>query len=211
MFDLTTLTVFAVASLTISLMPGPAMLYIVARSASQGRLAGLVSVLGLGVGGLAHVIAAGLGLSALLMSSALAFGVLKYLGAAYLVWLGLRTLFSRPKAEEPCRMRSEPLRRIFLQGCLVELLNPKTALFYLAFLPQFTDPGRGSVAAQAILLGLVFVVLAVLVDGAYALTAASAGRLLARRKHVVTGGRWIAGGVYLGLGALTAVSGSGKE
>ncbi|MEG6551651.1 LysE family translocator [Desulfocurvibacter africanus] len=211
MFDLTTLAVFAAASLTISLMPGPAMLYIIARSASQGRLAGLVSVLGLGVGGLAHVIAAGLGLSALLMSSALAFNVLKYLGAAYLIWLGLRTLLARPKAEEPCRMRAEPLGRIFFQGCLVELLNPKTALFYLAFLPQFTDPARGSVAAQAILLGLVFVVLAVLADGAYALTAATAGRLLAGKRHVVTGGRWIAGGVYLGLGALTAVSGSGKE
>ncbi len=211
MFDLTTLTVFAVASLTISLMPGPAMLYIVARSASQGRLAGLVSVIGLGVGGLAHVVAAGLGLSALLMSSALAFNVLKYLGAAYLIWLGLRTLFARRQVEKPGRVRHEPLRRIFLQGCLVELLNPKTALFYLAFLPQFTDPARGSVAAQAILLGLVFVLLAVLADGMYALTAASAGRLLSRKRHVVTGGRWLAGGVYLGLGVLTAASGSGKE
>ncbi|HSD83688.1 MAG TPA: LysE family translocator, partial [Anaerolineae bacterium] len=148
MFNLPNLPVFLLAALILLLTPGPAVLYIVARSLDQGRLAGLVSVLSIEVGNSVHVLAAALGLSALLLSSALAFSVVKYLGAAYLIYLGLRRLLSRDAAQPTATLQRQSLRRIFRQGVVVAVLNPKTALFFLAFLPQFVDPARGSAAAQ---------------------------------------------------------------
>ena len=160
MFDASTLALFIGAALVFLLTPGPAVFYIVARSIDQGRTAGVISSLGLNTGTLFHVVAAAFGVSAVLMSSALAFSVVKYLGAAYLIFLGVRKLFSREEEKNVSAGQPQKLSRIFGQGVLVNLLNPKTALFFFAFLPQFADPARGSVAMQILLLGGILVVMA---------------------------------------------------
>lgn len=154
------------------------LLFIVARSLEQGRLAGLVSVLGVQLGAIVHVLFAALGLSALLMQSALAFGVVKYAGAAYLIYLGLRTLLARTDMPSEVEVEPKRLSRVLLQGFLVNLLNPKTALFFFAFLPQFVQPAHGPVAAQVVVLGLLFIGLALISDSLYALLAGNAGRLM---------------------------------
>ncbi|WP_030907011.1 LysE family translocator [Streptosporangium amethystogenes] len=205
--DLTMIALFVAATLALLLVPGPAVLYIVTRSVAQGRSAGLVSVLGIHLGSLVHVAAAALGISALLAASATAFAVVKYLGAAYLVWLGVRKLMTRPDpdgvAAPPVATRS----RIFWEGFVVNVLNPKTAIFFLAFLPHFTDPAAGPIAPQIVLLGLIWTALGMASDGVYALlSSAMAGRLRrsarARRRLDVTSGL-----VYLGLGAVAAFTG----
>ena len=137
-----TLVVFAVAAFVVLITPGPAVFYIVARSIDQGRVAGVVSTLGVGTGALIHVGAAALGVSALLMSSALAFSVLKYLGAAYLIYLGVRKFLVRDHAEQPRSLERRTLARTFYDGVIVNVLNPKTALFFFAFLPQFVDVSK---------------------------------------------------------------------
>ena len=165
---------FVVASVVLLLTPGPAVLYIVARSVEQGRAAGLVSVLGIHLGTIVHITAAAVGLSALVVSSALAFAIVKYLGAAYLVWIGIRTLLARaPDAAAPAPP-AEPLRRVLRDGFVVNLFNPKTAIFFLAFLPQFVDPGRGALPMQILVLGLTFMGLGMVSDGMFALVAGSA-------------------------------------
>ncbi len=169
-----TLALFAAAALALIVVPGPAVLYIVAQSIDRGRLAGLVSALGVAVGGLVHVTAAAVGLSALVLSSATAFTVVKLAGAAYLIGLGLVTLLRRRPVEDVASPHERRLRRIFAQGIVVNVLNPKTALFFLAFLPQFVDPERGAVPVQLVALGLVFVVLAVVSDSVWALAAGTA-------------------------------------
>ena len=145
--DASTFGFFLVAALALLLVPGPAVLYIVARSMDQGRAAGLVSVLGVSLGSFVHVAFAAVGLSAILASSAAAFGVVKWLGVAYLVWLGLQRLLARDEEDVQLVIEPKRLPRIFSQGVIVNLLNPKVALFFLAFLPQFVDrrrvqPGR---------------------------------------------------------------------
>src|SRR5512134_3996287 len=137
MFELSQLYFFLGASLALLLVPGPAVLYITARSANQGRLAGLVSVLAIETANFLQAVAATLGLSAILLTSALAFDVVKYLGAAYLIYLGVRKLLVREQGEDGGEIKTEPLSRIYWQGFAINLLNPKTALFYFAFLPQF--------------------------------------------------------------------------
>jgi threonine/homoserine/homoserine lactone efflux protein len=205
--DLQTLLLFAAASLALLVVPGPAVMYIVTRSATQGRRAGIVSMLGIEAGGLVHVAAAGLGLSALLASSATAFTALKYLGAAYLVYLGIRKLRERDEdPDRPSGGRSRP--RLFWEGVLVQILNPKTAVFFLAYLPQFVDPTRGSVALQVVVLGLCFTALAVLSDGVYALAAGTAGGWLRARRNLSRRLVRLSGGVYIGLGAAAALSGA---
>ncbi|MFC1465217.1 MAG: LysE family translocator [Candidatus Brachytrichaceae bacterium NZ_4S206] len=199
---------FVLASLALLVVPGPAVLYIVARSVSQGRLAGVVSAAGVQVGASVHIVAAALGLSAVLLSSALAFNVVKYLGAAYLIYLGVRQWLARESATGEMAVPLESLRRIFAQGVVVNVLNPKTALFFFAFLPQFVDPASGNVAAQVLLLGLLFVTLAVINDGAYALLAGSLGNWLRSNRRFWVGQRLFAGAVYVGLGVTTALSGS---
>ncbi|HEV2870745.1 MAG TPA: LysE family translocator, partial [Actinomycetota bacterium] len=168
------LALFAVAAVTLLVIPGPAVLYIVTRSVDQGRAAGLASVCGVHVGTLLHVAAAALGLSALLVSSATAYDTVRWLGAAYLVWLGVRRLLARdedlPAAPGPDAHRLG-LGRIFAQGVVVNVLNPKTALFFFAFLPQFVDTSRGSVPFQVVVFGVAFVLLGFLSDGAYAVAA----------------------------------------
>jgi threonine/homoserine/homoserine lactone efflux protein len=206
-----TLALFLVAALALLLTPGPAVLYIVTRSIDQGRLAGIVSVLGIGIGTLFHVTAAALGASALLMSSALAFSVVKYAGAAYLIYLGVRKLLERQDTSQPEANGQRNLKRIFSQGVLVQLLNPKTALFFFAFLPQFVDVSRGAVAVQILFLGGLFAVLGILSDGSYALLAGTFGRWLKGNARFLRAERYFAGGIYVALGITTALSGSGKN
>ena len=208
--DAATLGVFVAAALALLLVPGPAVLYIVARSIDQGRSAGLVSVLGVHLGSLVHVAAAAVGLSSLLVSSAVAFSFVKYAGAAYLLYLGVRALIAR---EEPVdiELRPAPLRTLVRQGAVVNVLNPKTALFFLAFLPQFVDPDAGYVAAQLVFFGLVFVALGLVTDGLYALAAGTAGGWLRSSRFFAGARRWVSGTVFIGLGLVTALSGSRQK
>jgi len=204
------LALFLAATAALILTPGPAVLYIVARSLSQGRQAGLVSVLGIGAGNAVHAAAGVLGLAALLASSPLAFGAVKYLGAAYLVFLGVAKLLSPreagTRADGPGQGAAAP-RDVFRQGLVVALLNPKTALFFLAFLPQFVDPSRGAPWLQMLLFGGLFVGLAGVSDGGYALLAGSVGGWLRRHPAFAGRERFLSAGVYIGLGALAALSG----
>ena len=197
---------FIAASLVLLLTPGPAVLYIVARSVAQGRAAGLASVLGIHLGTIVHIVAAAIGLSALVVSSALAFAVIKYLGAAYLIWMGVRTLMAKdPDAEAPV-VRAGPLRRAFRDGFLVNLFNPKTAIFFLAFLPQFVDPTRGALHWQILVLGLTFMGLGIVSDALFALAAGSAGDFLRRSRRFLRFQRWFAGTSFIGLGVTAALA-----
>jgi threonine/homoserine/homoserine lactone efflux protein len=208
MLDWSNLTLFFVAALALLLMPGPAVLYIVARSVDQGRIAGLVSALGVNVGILFHVAAAALGLSAVLVTSALAFHVVKYLGAAYLIYLGVRKIFfEHDQPDALTHHERQPLSRIFSQGVVVNVLNPKTALFFFAFLPQFISPERGAVALQFLLLGLIFAGMAICSDSLYALLAGTAGQWLKGKPGFMRKQRYFSGGIYLALGLTTALSG----
>jgi threonine/homoserine/homoserine lactone efflux protein len=208
---LSSLSLFVVAALVLLLTPGPAVLYIVARSMDQGRRAGLVSVLGVHVGTLAHIAAAAAGLSALLAASATAFSVVKYLGGAYLIFLGVRRLLDRSGEAPSNRNRERRLRRAFLDGVVVNVLNPKTALFFLAFLPQFVDVARGGVGAQILGLGLLFVSLGLMTDGLYALGAGTAARWLRGNPRFVASERWISGSMYIGLGVAATVSSGSRK
>ena len=202
---------FVVAALALLLVPGPAVLYVVARSIHQGRRAGLVSVLGIHVGTLAHITAATLGLSALVVSSAVAFTAVKIAGAAYLIGLGLWTLFSS-RAEPDVALGGERnLRRAFAQGIVVNVLNPKTALFFLAFLPQFVDPNTPHPALQIAFLGVLFALLGLVTDSLWAVAAGTAGGMLRRSRRFVRTQRYVTGTVYVGLGVATALAGHAKE
>jgi threonine/homoserine/homoserine lactone efflux protein len=209
--DLGALGLFVVAAMVLAVTPGPAVLYIVTRSISQGRAAGVVSCLGVAVGGLVHVLAAALGLSAVLAASALAFDVVKYAGAAYLVYLGVRKLTQAPAATVEDAGGRRSLLRVFRDGVVVNVLNPKTALFFLAFLPQFVVPSRGDVPLQCAFLGSLFILIAFSTDTTWALLASGAGAWLRRHPRFVTTERYVSGSVYLGLGLATAVSGSGRK
>jgi threonine/homoserine/homoserine lactone efflux protein len=209
--DWSTLAVFSAAAMLLLVIPGPAVLYIVAQSVSRGRVAGLVSMLGIQVGGLVHVAAAALGLSALVVHSAVAFSVVKYAGAAYLVFLGVRRLLGRDASAREGVPQERPLRSLFAQGIVVNVLNPKTALFFFAFLPQFVDVARGDVAFQILVLGLVFIGLAVLSDGAYAIAAGSAAGWLSARRGFSGAERYVSGTVLVGLGLVTALSGAHRK
>jgi threonine/homoserine/homoserine lactone efflux protein len=202
--DTSTLLVFALAALALIVIPGPAVLYVITRSIDQGRAAGFVSVLGIAVGGLVHVAAATLGLSALLATSAAAFQAVKYLGAAYLIYLGIRRLLTRDERMTGDPIEPKPLGRVFRQGIVVNILNPKTALFFLAFLPQFADPATGPVPLQIAVLGVMFVLIAILSDGTYALIASSMRRVLrdSRRFGVIR--RYVAGTIFVSLGVAAA-------
>lgn len=208
--DPATIVVFAIASVALLVVPGPAVLYIVARSIDQGRSAGLVSVLGVTVGSAVHILAAALGLSAILVQSATAFNVVKYAGAAYLIILGVRKLRERDVVNVAAPSHA-PLMRIFRQGVIVNVLNPKVTLFFFAFLPQFVSVSRGAVAPQILMLGAVFLCIALISDGMYALASAKVGTVLRGNLRFARAQRWFAASVYLGLGLLTAVSGTRPE
>ncbi len=193
------------------MIPGPAVLYIVSQSIAHGRSAGLVSMLGVQVGGLVHVAAAALGLSALLLQSATAFNVVKYAGAAYLIFLGLRKLLSRERFETTGERPPRRLDKLFAQGVVVNILNPKTALFFFAFLPQFVDVEKGSVGLQIAILGVFFILIAVVSDGMYALAAGTASDWLRGNPRFLRAERWISGTVLVGLGVTAAFSGSNRK
>jgi len=210
MFESSQLIIFISASLALLLLPGPAVLYITVRSANQGRVAGLVSVLAIEAANLVQVTAAGLGLSAILLSSALAFDIVKYLGAAYLIYLGIKKLFTKEESNAGQEVKRESLSQIFWQGFAINILNPKTALFFFAFLPQFINPALGNVTIQTLLLGILFVALAFITDNIYAFIASSLAEKLNGNKNFQTGQRYFAGLVYIGLGITTALTGSRK-
>jgi threonine/homoserine/homoserine lactone efflux protein len=209
--ELSRYALFLVAALVLLVTPGPAVLYIVTRSIDQGRRAGLMSVFGVAVGSMIHVAAAALGLSALLASSAVAFNSVRYVGAAYLVFLGVRKFLSRGELSESPAERQCSSGRIFMQGILVNTLNPKTALFFFAFLPQFVIVSRGAVALQILFLGVTFTLLGVCSDGSWAMLAGTLGRRLKQNLRFVRAQRYFAGTVYVGLGLATAFSGSRRS
>jgi threonine/homoserine/homoserine lactone efflux protein len=190
---------FAAVSLLLLLTPGPAVLYIVARGLERGRRAGLVAAAGLATGGLVHVSAAAVGATAALAASPVAFAALRFGGAAYLIYLGVIELAGRPAAAAAPRAASR--RRIYADGILVSLLNPKAAVFFLAFLPQFADPARGPLAPQLLVLGAIFLALALVTDSAYALLAGSIGEALRSRAGAPRLLRYAAGSAYLALAA----------
>ncbi|HET9672461.1 MAG TPA: LysE family translocator [Actinomycetota bacterium] len=206
-----TFVAFATASIALLVVPGPSVLYVVTRSVHQGRAAGLVSVLGIHTGSIVHVAAAALGVSAILASSVVAFSVVKYAGAAYLIWLGVRALRRPEERVADGAVPRRSLRRIFAHGVVVNVLNPKTALFFLAFLPQFVDVSRGSVTAQVALLGLTFITLGFVSDGTYALLAARISRSVRGRARWDRLHRWVPGLTYLALGVASALGSSRRS
>ncbi|MEW6737282.1 MAG: LysE family translocator [Acidobacteriota bacterium] len=211
MLESSTLSLFIIACLVLLLTPGPAVLYIVARSIDQGRMAGFVSVLGLAIGTLFHITAAALGVSALLLSSALAFSAIKYLGAAYLIYLGIKKFLVKEELNKKEVTTGQSLGRIFYQAIVVNILNPKTALFFFAFLPQFVNTSKGSVTIQILLLGLIFVFMGVISDGLYAVLSGTIGNWLRGNLRFLRAQRYFAGSVYIGLGITTALSGSNRS
>ena len=211
MIDPAALLIFVTAALLLLLTPGPAVMFIVARSLEHGRTAGVVSAFGVAVASICHVVLAVMGLSALLMQSALAFSLVKYIGALYLIYLGIQAWRADSEGELRRRPARAALPRIFWQGFIVNLFNPKTALFFFAFLPQFVQPQRGAVTLQILLLGSLFVVLAIISDSAYAVLAGSVRHLVAGQTKVTRAWRRLASLVYIGLGLTTAVSGSSSK
>ncbi|HUL06379.1 MAG TPA: LysE family translocator [Candidatus Acidoferrum sp.] len=198
---------FAIAGFALLLVPGPAVLYIVGRSIEQGRVAGVVSVLGITTGTMVHVVAAVVGLSALVTQSVLAFSIVKYAGAAYLIYIGVRRLLSRKETSaEAVPLPQRSLRRLYSDGFVVNLLNPKTALFFLAFLPQFVE-GKVGVPSQIAFLGLLFAFMGMLSDTCYALLAGTAGGWMKRRRGFLKAERYLTGGVFVGLGLTAAFAG----
>jgi threonine/homoserine/homoserine lactone efflux protein len=205
------LLLFVSAALVLLAIPGPAVFYVTSRSIGHGRSAGLVSALGIGVGTLFHVAAAALGLSALLMSSAVAFSMVKYLGAAYLIYLGIQKILREEFVASLVPSAQIPLSRIFGQGIVVNVLNPKTALFFFAFIPQFVDVSRGKVAGQIMFLGLLFAVMGVLSDSVWALFAGTLAHALKRKTRWMLAQRYVSGGMLISLGLATAFAGSASK
>jgi threonine/homoserine/homoserine lactone efflux protein len=205
------LLLFVSAALLLLVIPGPAVFYIVGRSIGHGRGAGLVSALGISVGTLVHTAAAAVGLSALLMSSAMAFSAVKYLGAAYLIYLGVQKI----RRDESFVIEGDAprvkLSRIFAQGIVVNVLNPKSALFFFAFLPQFVDPARGPVVPQILFLGTLFAVMGLTGDSIWALTSGTVAGLFRRNPRAMRTQRYVSGGILISLGVATAFAGPGKK
>jgi threonine/homoserine/homoserine lactone efflux protein len=199
------IALFCLASFALAVVPGPAVTYIVTQSIDKGRRAGLVSALGVASGGLVHVAAATIGLSALIASSATAFTTVKLVGAAYLIVIGIRRILS---GEEDAEVQVVPTRhrRLYMQGAVVNVLNPKTALFFLAFLPQFVDASQGSVPEQVALLGVLFVVIAFTSDAMYALLADLLAGKLRRSGTGAKVRRWVSGGIFIALGVTAATA-----
>ena len=211
MFVTTQLTLFIAATLALLIVPGPTVLYIIAPSLEQGRIAGLISVLGVSIASLVHVAFARLGILALLVKSATAFSLVKYLGAMYLIYLGLRTLTNKTRTVTVLEAKPLKLSRIFWQGFIVNLLNPKTALFFLAFLPQFVNPGHGAVWLQICILGMIFVGLAIVNDGLLAMVAGTVRPYLSGHRLVTQMHKDVSGSIYIALGITTALSGNGQH
>ena len=202
-----TLLLFAGAALALLVVPGPSVIYIVTRGIHQGRAAALVSVVGVTTATLVHTAFAAAGLSAILASSATAFSVVKYAGSAYLLYLAVRTWLDRSSEQLDLPRPTTRLRRVYVEGFLVNLLNPKTALFILALLPQFVDPARGAAGVQILVLGGILAGLGLLSDGTYALASGSIGSWLRRRRSIAGIQRRASAAIYAALGIGTALAG----
>lgn len=210
MFDAAHLAIFITATIALLIIPGPTVLYIVARSLEQGRIAGFISVLGIGCASIVHVIFAALGLSALIMQFVLAFNMIKIFGAAYLVYLGIRTLMNQNRPTEVSVIKTIKLSQVFMQGFIVNLFNPKTALFFLAFLPQFADPSRGPIWLQICILGAIFVGIAIVNDGLLALIAGTTKKFFTGSMITAQVQKYISGTIYIILGLAMAFSGNSR-
>lgn len=203
--DSETLGLFVTASLVLLLIPGPAVLYIVTRSVTQGTAAGLVSSLGLTLGSIVYIAAVALGVSALLLSSAVAFHIIRLAGAGYLVLLGIQKLLRR-RDSGAVAAKPESLRRVFLDGLVINLLNPKSVVFFFAFLPQFIRPDRGSPVKQVFLLGAIFVILGFMTDGMYAVLAGRLRHWMAAAMNRDLWQRYVPGSVFILLGLAAALA-----
>ncbi|NIR53039.1 LysE family translocator [candidate division KSB1 bacterium] len=211
MIEESKLLLFLTAAIILLITPGPAVLYIITRSVDRGPLAGIVSGLGLSAGSLIHLAATVLGVSALLLASTIAFNVVKYLGAAYLIYLGISRLLERNKSDSTHLNPQTNLKSVFYQGITVNVLNPKAALFFFAFLPQFVDPSRGAVTVQILTLGMIFILLGMMSDSLYALLAGTLGKWLKGNARFLQAQRFFAGWVYIALGLATVLTGARKK
>jgi threonine/homoserine/homoserine lactone efflux protein len=207
----TTLLAFSVAALVLLVIPGPSVLYIVSQSVEHGRRAGLTATLGVHTGTMVHLSAAALGLSAILVSSSLAFGVVKLVGAGYLIYIGLRALLGGGEQRTGTVRREARLSRIFRQGALVNVTNPKTALFFFAFLPQFLDRAAGPLPLQILVLGLVFTCLGLITDSSWALASGLAAVRIKGSPRFARIQRRVTGSLFIGLGLATAFIGSERR
>jgi len=196
---------FGIASIARLVIPGPAVIYVLNRSVADGRNAALAGVAGLEIGNFMHVIAATLGLSAIIAASATAFTTIKWAGAAYLVYVGVRTLLVTPTPPDS-KSASATARKSFTQGIVVNTLNPKVALFFLSYLPQFIDPDRGSPALQSFVLGTLFVILGSMTDATYALTASALRDRLLSGRALPFVQRYVAGSVFVALGVVASTA-----
>ena len=201
--SLSTLPVFIAASIVLLVIPGPAVLFIVARSGSQGRRAGLVSVLGVHTASIVHVLAAVAGLSAVVVASSIAFTAVKVVGGFYLIVLGVKSLRSARRSADVVAPTVRPEKRLFAEAFLVSLLNPKVALFFLAFLPQFVQRGHGPIWTQTLVLGAIYILLGLCSDSVYATIGARLGTRLSGRAAQLRATRYAEGGILVGLGVLT--------
>jgi threonine/homoserine/homoserine lactone efflux protein len=206
--DTQTIWLFCLAATALIVIPGPAVLYVVAQSVGHGRKAGLVSASGVASGGLVHVTGAAIGISGLLLSSATLFSAVKLAGAAYLIYLGGRRLLGLEASALVAPTAARSHGRLYRDGVVVNVLNPKTALFFYAFLPQFLDPQRGSVALQAAFLGVIFVAIALVSDSTWAVASGSAATWLKEKPVAARVERWVTGSVLVGLGAAAALTGT---
>ena len=203
--SLDTYLVFIATALALLAIPGPAVLYVVSRSVDQGRRAGLVSVLGITTGTLVHITAAAVGLSSLILASKTAFDAVRFVGAAYLIFLGVRRLLSKTEEESLDGPSAHSLRRIYAQGVVVNLLNPKTIVFIFAFIPQFVDTSQPHVGRQIFALGLTFATLGLMSDSLYALAAGTVADKLRGSRRMATFERWFGGSILVGLGVAAAL------
>ena len=203
--SLTTYGLFILTALALLAIPGPAVLYVVSRSIDQGRSAGLSSVLGITSGTVVHVTLASVGLSSLVLASRVAFDAVRYVGAAYLVVLGMRRLLTR-KTDDGVEAAAPRTRRdLYTQGLVVNLLNPKTIVFIFAFIPQFVDVGAGHVWLQIMLLGFTFAGLGLMSDSLYAIVAGTVADRLRGTPVIARVERWFGGTVLIGLGLASAL------
>jgi threonine/homoserine/homoserine lactone efflux protein len=204
MFDLVHFSVFLLAAIALAVAPGPGMIYVAARSMAGGRAEGFASSFGTAIGGFVHVLGGAIGVSAILMASAEVFTAVKLVGALYLVWLGLRTWRAGALDLSGIEVKSAGIRRAFLEGIVVEMLNPKTAAFFLAFVTQFVDPARGNVALQFIVLGSISVALNTTPDLIISVFAGKIRHKLLARPRLFRGAQRTSGGLLMTLGVALA-------
>ncbi len=205
MFEIQNILLFMLAGITLNFTPGPDMMYVITRSVTEGRYAGIASAFGIAGGTIIHTLAVAFGLTGLLLAVPSAYVIIKLVGAAYLVYLGFRTLFKRQKDGSLISGNKKSIKSIFYQGVLTNVFNPKVALFFLAFLPQFIDPSKGSIALQIILLGLIFNTTGTIVNVIVAITASRLGNKLKTKLNNSSLFKWIAGTVFISLGIRLAL------